>query len=112
MKRPLMTAATLGTAALALAVPAQADTDEFLDYLQRNGIGTSTARLERADLDMGMSICNIFATAPPAGIDPNTDAIRVLTTGEDPMSNSQASTWIVGSVNYLCPQYTDLIRQG
>jgi Protein of unknown function (DUF732) len=112
MKRPLLTAATLGAAALVLAAPAQGDTTEFLDYLQRHAIGTSTTELERSDLDMGMAICNIFATAPPAGVDPNDDAIRVLTTGENPMSTRQAATWIVGSVDYLCPQYTDLLRGG
>jgi hypothetical protein len=110
MIRPLLVAATLGTAALILAATAQADSAEFLDYLQRHGIGISTTELERSDLDMGMAICNVFATAPAAGVEPNDDAIRILTTRGDPMSTREAATWVVGSVDYLCPQYTDLLR--
>ncbi|MCV7012373.1 DUF732 domain-containing protein [Mycolicibacterium madagascariense] len=108
-------AVTVGSPAVAKASPGNCydavtpdcvrpgtDVNGFFDYLERNGDSVDTADLRNASLDMGWAICNEFDVG-----------MTNQQVGRDLMrhnhSASDAAAWVVGSVTYMCPEYSDSI---
>jgi hypothetical protein len=86
-----------------LAAPmADADTGGFYDYLEGKGIDTSSSdEVRAASLNMGQSICGLFAAYDGEG-----DSARATVDGVlENVTIPQSTQWIVGSVDYLCPRY-------
>lgn len=82
---------------VALAVPAHADTDSerFIDYLDSRG--QDVRGIEYEVIDLGNAVCGIFDAG--ASVDDVFDSLH----------QDDDAAWIVGSVNYLCPQNKYLI---
>lgn len=103
MKYLVLIAAIVG---LGLLCPARAaadvDSEGFVNWLSNHGEDTSTAEIRFRSVDLGMAICNLYATS-----ESNDAVIREMArNGHDTQS---AAVWTVGSVRYLCPQYRYLL---
>jgi NO-binding membrane sensor protein with MHYT domain len=98
----LIASAVVSLAVLAPSATAHADTDEFIDYLIRHGEDSPTAEIQMAQVNLGMAICNLYATSMSDRHVVNTMRAQGDTTDEIAM-------WTYGSVTYLCPQYEDLL---
>jgi hypothetical protein len=103
MNRVLLIAtAVVGLATLAPTPTALADTASFIADLERNGEDSSTAEIRSAQIDVGLAICNLYATAGS-----NREVERTMAANGD--SPRHIAVWTVASVLYLCPQYEDLL---
>jgi hypothetical protein len=102
MKCLVLIAAIVG---LGLLGPARAnadiDSEGFLNWLSSHGEDTSTAEIRFRSVDLGMAICNLYATSGS-----NDEVNRTVVRDQGPQS---AAVWTVGSVLYLCPQYRYLL---
>jgi hypothetical protein len=93
-----------------LAAPiAHADTTQFNDYLARHGADTSTSAMLQSNDDVGQAICNLFATHEEAGDSARTTRLDAMDLMSGDTNNVDAATWMVGSINYLCPQYESML---
>lgn len=105
-KLPLLIACIVASSLLNSTV-ASADTlGPFIDYLDSNGVDVSTTDAQDADVELGQAICGLYAAALKVGKNPNHD---VMTQLEARHTQDEAAMWLVGSVNYVCPQYVSLL---
>jgi hypothetical protein len=74
------------------------DVQGFYDSLERADIPNRTPEMRSRNLQMGLAICNAYATAL------NNDQVG-LWLGNLGYSAHDAAMWTVSSVDYLCPQY-------
>jgi hypothetical protein len=95
---------------LSMAAPGVAVADpgdnvqRFLDYLERNGEpAEQSPELERAAVDLGRATCGLFAGGSSA------DQVMRTSLKDGRWTTHQAAVWMVGSVEYLCPQYDYLL---
>jgi hypothetical protein len=98
----LIAAAVVGLGVLSSSATARADTAEFLTYLGSNGEDVSSAEVREAQINLGLAICNLYATSL------NNRAV-MQTMMDNGQSTHEIAVWTVGSVMYLCPQYNDLL---
>lgn len=98
----LAAAAAVGVAVLAAPI-AHAGTDEFINYLARNGEDVSGHEVQLAQIDLGLALCNMVR-ASGRGVYAMDSLMR---NGRHSAEN--AAMWVVGSVNYLCPEYKHLL---
>jgi hypothetical protein len=100
-----------GVIVLSLLNPAvaSADTGSFIDDLNRNGVDVSTDEMQDDAVTLGRALCDVYRTSPPVGVNPNHDAMDLLTRPPNPDSSDVAAVWIVASVDYICPQYKYLL---
>ncbi|MDN4519599.1 DUF732 domain-containing protein [Mycolicibacterium austroafricanum] len=82
--------------ALAMAAPAHADTQEFVNYLASRGEVTEGVEFEV--IDLGRAICGMF------------EAGGTVDDVWDTLTQENNAAWIVGSINYLCPDYMYLLN--
>lgn len=82
--------------ALVIAVPAHADSQEFVDYLASRGAVTEGVEYEV--IDLGQSICGMF------------DAGGTVDDVYDTLTQENNAAWIVGSIHFLCPDYLYLLN--
>lgn len=82
--------------ALTAAAPAHADSAEFIDYIASRGEVTDGAEYEV--IDLGNAICGMF------------EAGGTVDDVWDTLSRENKAVWIVGSINYLCPDYLYLLN--
>jgi hypothetical protein len=95
--------AAVGAAALGLAAPAQADPDaDFLSFIRRHGLDTSTAELRDAYLQEASAICNLYAVTE------DNDAVNqsMMRNG---ISTNEAAILTVGSATFQCPEWEHLL---
>jgi hypothetical protein len=100
----LIVAAVISFGVLTPTATAGANTDEFIDYLVRHGEDSSTSEIQMAEVNLGVAICNLYATSLSNRAVMNTMLAQGHTTDEVAMRT-------VGSVEYLCPQYEYLVGQ-
>jgi hypothetical protein len=108
IKSSLATLLLAMVAALFAPPTARADVDEFLDYLDRNGVNTSTSELAQSGLEVGKAVCGLYDAHVDQGDSKsvtNGDALDRMTGGATGNTTEQAAMWVVGAVNYLCPRY-------
>ncbi|MDT5069502.1 MAG: hypothetical protein QOK02_5657 [Mycobacterium sp.] len=106
VKQPLLFVCILG---INLLNPPMASADTlgpFIDYLDNNGVNVSSTEAQDADVELGQAICGLYAAALKVGKNPNHD---VMTQLEARHTQDSAAMWLVGSVNYVCPQYLSLL---
>lgn len=88
------------TASVALAVtmaaPAHADSQDFVDYIASRG--EVTDGMEYEVIDLGQAICGMF------------QAGGTVDDVWDTLNQRDNAVWIVGSINYLCPDYMYLLN--
>jgi hypothetical protein len=111
MIRTLLATGGLALGAALSAPMAHADTAEFNDYLARNGVDTSTPELAQTSYNLGKAVCDLFsahADAGDSGAVARHHAMDVLT-ADGTTTNAEAATWVVESVDYLCPQYVSML---
>jgi hypothetical protein len=103
MNRVLLIAtAVVGLVMLAPTPTALADTADFIADSERNGEDSTTEEIRSAEIDLGMAICNLYATSGS-----NREVERTMAAkGDNP---HHIAVWTVASVLYLCPQYEDLL---
>jgi hypothetical protein len=97
------------TVSIGLLNPAAASADTlgpFIDYLGSNGVDVSTIEEQNAAVELGQAICGMYPTSLKVGADPNHDVMAAL---QPRHTQDEAATWLVGSVNYVCPQYVYLL---
>jgi hypothetical protein len=103
---PLALACIVGASLLCPTV-ASADTlGPFIDYLDSNGVDVSSIEAQNADVELGNAICGMYPPALRAGANPNHDVMAAL---QPRHTQDEAAMWLVGSVNYVCPQYVYLL---
>jgi hypothetical protein len=94
----------------ALAAPvAHADTAAFDDYLASNGVNMSTPAMVQSNHDLGESICNLFSAHADAGDSGRTTRLDAMDLMSGSTNGADAATWVVASVNYLCPRYESML---
>lgn len=82
--------------ALTVAAPAHADSQEFVDYIASRGEVTNG--MEYEVIDLGQAICGMF------------QAGGTVDDVWDTLTQRDNAVWIVGSINYLCPDYMYLLN--
>ncbi|HEV7854811.1 MAG TPA: DUF732 domain-containing protein [Mycobacterium sp.] len=103
---PLVLACLMGASSLSPAA-ASADTlGPFIDYLDSNGVDVSTIDAQNADVELGKAICGMYPPALRVGANPNDGVMAALRPRH---TEAEAAMWLVGSVNYVCPQYVYLL---
>jgi hypothetical protein len=97
----------LGVGATLTAPLAHADTAGFIDYLSDNGVPVATSTLRQSHLQVGQAICVLYDAHVGAGDSKSVANDDALTTmeGRGDHTTQEAAMWVVGAVNYLCPQY-------
>jgi hypothetical protein len=98
----MIAAAVVSLGMLAPVATALADTDEFINYLKRQGEDSSTAEIRMAEVNLGLAICNPYATS----LDNRQVTRTMMADGHD---THWIAVWTVGSVEHLCPQYEYLL---
>jgi hypothetical protein len=82
--------------ALALAAPAQADASQFIDYMTDQG--EVEPGIEYEAVNLGHAICDMLdAGGTPVGV-------------MGTLHQTDNAAWVVGSVHYLCPQFSYLLH--
>ena len=103
---PVIIGGVVGLGSLNPAV-ASADTlGPFIDYLDRNGVDVSTMEVQDTSIELGQAICDLYRTSLRVGSNPNHEAMALLERGH---TSDEAAVWVVGSVNYVCPQFVYLL---
>lgn len=103
MVRTLLVATAVGAAALGVAAPAQADPDaDFLAFIRRHGLDTSTYDLRSAYLEEASAICNLYAVTK----DHDQVTRSMFNNG---ISENDTAVLQVGSVMFQCPEWEYLL---
>lgn len=82
--------------ALTTAGHARADSQDFVDYIASRG--EVTEGMEYEVIDLGQAICSMF------------EAGGTVDEVWDTLNQRDNAVWIVGSINYLCPDYRYLLN--
>jgi hypothetical protein len=102
MKRlSLITVAIVGPGVLTPAATASADSESFIDYLDRKGMDVRTADIRAASVEVGRAICELYDAS-----ESQTEVTRTLLRDHSP---EDAAIWEFGSVHFLCPQWEYLL---
>ncbi|WP_157884745.1 MULTISPECIES: DUF732 domain-containing protein [Mycobacteriaceae] len=80
---------------LIVAPSAHADSEDFVDYIASRG--EATKGMEYEIIDLGQAICGMF------------QAGGTVDDVWDTLTQRNNAAWIVGSINYLCPDYLYLL---